>query len=816
MASRSLGTLTIDMVLKTFGLKQGMDKAEREMDAHAKKMEAKAYAIGESIGKGIKVGIGAAVAAGGFFAAITKDAIDFADQMRDMSIRTGVSTEKLSELAYAARSTGADVETLANGMRKLAKSAAEGLNGDSKKGKLFDALGIGKDDLADLDALIPKIADKFAQLPDGVTKTALAMELFGKSGDQLIEFLNQGSQGLGDFGARAKELGIVISGDLASKADQFKDTLDDAVLSVKGLGIALAAEVLPTLIDLTNGMMDFIAQAGGVSGVAKTLVDGFDKVVDAVKLAAVYLGTYFVASAAQGAAAAIAAGGAVAVLEGALVSLRVVLAALTGPVGLIALAATALYAIATAEDDADKAAKEHAKTLRTLEGLMKTNAEQSVELARQKRDEAKASLDAARASLADANAKLQAARVAAAGTQSSSSVSRFGYITPENQAAQQAESEFAAKKRLVAELEKELADFQRTLSTAMITDGTNKGFAAISAQLDPSKIQSALSGEKDPKSQKAKGLTDAEKEAQRLLQTYNQLTASQAEQLALIGKTSEESKMLYRTQEGDLKALADPLKERLVFGAQLLDQRREEQRIYEEGLKLEEDRAKAMSDVIARIEGERETLGMTNEELETYYALKRAGIPLHSQEADAIREKMAAMQEEREQMRDSIDVQDAWRRSMMDAFEGLMTGAKSLKDAIKDFFTSFFEQVTRMMAEKAVAQLFGAMGSNGGGQAGGWMQAIGSFFGGGKAVGGSVTGGKFYEVGEGDRPELLMMGGREYMIPGNNGRVVPMAQMPGGGTVNQTFVIQGQMDRTTRFQTAKDAGRSAQRAMARA
>ena len=96
MASRSLGTLTIDMVLKTFGLKQGMDKAEREMDAHAKKMEAKAYAIGESIGKGIKVGIGAAVAAGGFFAAITKDAIDFADQMRDMSIRTGVSIEKLS------------------------------------------------------------------------------------------------------------------------------------------------------------------------------------------------------------------------------------------------------------------------------------------------------------------------------------------------------------------------------------------------------------------------------------------------------------------------------------------------------------------------------------------------------------------------------------------------------------------------------------------------------------------------------------------------------------------------------------------------
>ncbi|EEW5993818.1 hypothetical protein D7V60_02290 [Escherichia coli] len=65
-------------------------------------------------------------------------------------------------------------------------------------------------------------------------------------------------------------------------------------------------------------------------------------------------------------------------------------------------------------------------------------------------------------------------------------------------------------------------------------------------------------------------------------------------------------------------------------------------------------------------------------------------------------------------------------------------------------------------------------------------------FGGGRYNGGAVGAGKFYRVGESNRPELFQSGGRSYMIPGENGRVIPNRDISGGGgiTMNNTFNIQ--------------------------
>lgn len=61
-------------------------------------------------------------------------------------------------------------------------------------------------------------------------------------------------------------------------------------------------------------------------------------------------------------------------------------------------------------------------------------------------------------------------------------------------------------------------------------------------------------------------------------------------------------------------------------------------------------------------------------------------------------------------------------------------------------------------------------------------------YGGGRYNGGAVDSGKFYRVGESNRPELFQSGGRSYMIPGENGRVIPNRDISGGGgiTMNVT------------------------------
>ncbi|KAE9678210.1 tape measure protein [Enterobacteriaceae bacterium TzEc077] len=73
------------------------------------------------------------------------------------------------------------------------------------------------------------------------------------------------------------------------------------------------------------------------------------------------------------------------------------------------------------------------------------------------------------------------------------------------------------------------------------------------------------------------------------------------------------------------------------------------------------------------------------------------------------------------------------------------------------------------------------------------MAGITGLFGGGRYNGGAVNGGNLYRVGEHGKPELFTTtGGKQYMIPGEGGRVTPGRDLVGGGgiTMNNTFNIQ--------------------------
>ena len=719
MASKSLGTLTIDMVLKTTGLKQGMDKAERDMDAHARKMNELGRKIGVGIGTAISVGIAGVISAGGFFAAITKDAIDFADQMRDMSLHTGIGVEKLSELAYAARSTGVDLQTLEGAMTKLAKAAREGMDVNSSKGKLFAALGISVDDLKNLETLVPKLADAFAALPESTTKTALALELMGRSGAELIEFMNQGSDGLKDFADRARELGIIIDEETAAKADQFKDSLDDVQLAVKGLGIRVASELLPKLLEFSDWLMSFTKDGTNAAAIA----DGIASSVSA-------LGRVF--------------------------------GFVTGMARQFGIEAATAIQVA-------QGAEEVARNF-SIYGFMQPGTVKH-----------------------------------GAGVISNALQTRAQML------------QGIQNDRLRAAYEEQLKQLERAGS--WVNDGTRTPrtqrpdrTAALDALLNR-----ATGGARPRGGGRSSAMSEADREAQRLLETYNRLTEQQKEQLALFGATTEEARMAYRTQSGDLAKLSDEQKNLLILGARRLDQAKKEQDMYQRSLDLDARRAESMRSVVDAITDEMNTLGMTNEQIELYNNLKRLGTDASPQDIAQVEAMTEALQQQRKTTEDLISIQDEWRSGLSDALVDIVTGAKSLKEAFRDFFDDFARRVTQMIADRWIEQLFGQKGSSSTGSAGGFLSSLfGAMFGGGRASGGAVSSGRVYEVGEGNRPELLMAGGREYMIPGNNGRVVPLSGAGGGMNQTVNISVRGDVSRQTAEQAAREVARQTRRAMVRA
>jgi hypothetical protein len=248
-----LGTLLLRLAADAGQFESDLGRAARIAEKRGQEIEKRFKQVGAVIGT-------AFVAAAGALTGLTKQAIDTADKFALMSQKVGVSVESLSTLTYAAQQSGVQVDQLQGGMVKLAKNASDAAMGVGTAVNGFDALGISVKNadgsLKGTDKLLAEIATQFSKYEDGANKTALAVNLFGRAGAELIPLLNEGAGGIEKLQERAKELGLQISGETAAHADAFNDLLDDMGALAKGVGNDIARELLPSLTQLAENAVN--------------------------------------------------------------------------------------------------------------------------------------------------------------------------------------------------------------------------------------------------------------------------------------------------------------------------------------------------------------------------------------------------------------------------------------------------------------------------------------------------------------------------------------------------------------------------------
>lgn len=247
------------------------------------------------------------------------------------------------------------------------------------------------------------------------------------------------------------------------------------------------------------------------------------------------------------------------------------------------------------------------------------------------------------------------------------------------------------------------------------------------------------------------------------------------------------------------------------------------------------------------VERARRALDIEREYEDGLRALRDRGI---AEDSDSYRQQEAALRASRDRMldmeRDYYAQRDAmqadWKNGAVRAFEDYMAEANdvagrtaeaidgvlgSLQGTFEEFFRTgkldwkgFLDDINaelaRFFSQQLVKQLLssfgggaqsGAMASGGASSGVDWAGIIGSFFGGGRALGGPVRKGRLYEVGE-RGPELLQSGGRNFMIPGRDGYVQPNSAMqPAGGDLYQSITVQGRLDRRSVDQLAAESMR---------
>ena len=226
---------------------------------------------------GVLANLGAAVSVAGL-AAMLKSAIDTGDALDEMSQRVGISVETLSVWQPAAQQSGVAGASFEQGLRKLAATMLEAATGSQDATRGFAAVGVefrNQDGtLRATDAVLLDLAERFKAMPDGAEKTALAVRLFGRAGADLIPFLNQGRDGIGELAAGMQALGVQMSSETAAQAGRFNDTLDQLGLATRSIGQQVIAAVLPALNELAGGLAGSARQGGALRAVLDGVVQG--------------------------------------------------------------------------------------------------------------------------------------------------------------------------------------------------------------------------------------------------------------------------------------------------------------------------------------------------------------------------------------------------------------------------------------------------------------------------------------------------------------------------------------------------------------
>ncbi len=259
-------SLSIKLVADIVDLQRKMQEAQNSVNGAMAGISKAA-----SLAKTAFAAIGASAAVAGIGAFI-KGAIDAADEMGKLSQKSGVAVEKIAGLQLAYQQAGLDAGAMQSSLSKLSLAATT--NSDALK-----AMGIETRNtdgsMRSTREILGLVADRFASYKDGVEKTALAVQLFGKSGADMIPLLNAGGASLDDFDKLAKQLGLTMTKDTAAAAEKFNDTLDLIKLGGSGIARQMSAQLLPTISQLAEkfltGMTSGNRMKNAVDALAITL-----------------------------------------------------------------------------------------------------------------------------------------------------------------------------------------------------------------------------------------------------------------------------------------------------------------------------------------------------------------------------------------------------------------------------------------------------------------------------------------------------------------------------------------------------------------
>lgn len=276
MASRSLGTLTLDVIAKVGGFVGGMDKAGRSSEKWRKDVEKNAKAVGTAIGATVAAGVTA-------LAAFTVSTVNAATEISRLSAVAGSNTDEFQRYAAGAKAVGIESDKFADILKDVNDKVGDFLlNGGGELQDFFKTIapkvGVTAEQFRNLSG--PQALQLFASSLEkaGLSQAEITQQMESLANDAtlLLPLLRDNGAGFNVLGDAAEKAGAIMDQKTIAATQNLAAAGWLAQQSMAGIKNQLASALMPTL----SGYSDILFDLSQDTETMTALSDGLRAVMD--------------------------------------------------------------------------------------------------------------------------------------------------------------------------------------------------------------------------------------------------------------------------------------------------------------------------------------------------------------------------------------------------------------------------------------------------------------------------------------------------------------------------------------------------------
>lgn len=216
---------------------------------------------------------------------MTKESAAFADNIITLSMQTGQSTQQLQEFAYASELIDVSVDTLQGSLTKLTNNMQDTMKGTGNAKASFEALGVSVTNadgsMRSANDVFYETIDALGQVKNETERDAMAMDIFGRSAQDLNPLIIQGSKTLKAYADEAHNVGYVLDDEALSALGAVDDAYQRLQKTQEGVKNQLAVEFAPYLEEF-YGDVTTMVKDGGKAIKDSGIVDAFGMMLETV------------------------------------------------------------------------------------------------------------------------------------------------------------------------------------------------------------------------------------------------------------------------------------------------------------------------------------------------------------------------------------------------------------------------------------------------------------------------------------------------------------------------------------------------------